>query len=700
MRTKTWIVLVMSAALALTTGAKLKDTQQDLRPEAQLQAAINKETVEGDLRGAIELYKKITALPDAGRATVATALLRMGLCHEKLGSVEATKAYERLVREFADQKETVAAAQARLAALGQGPASAEGVTIRQVLADAPLYGAQGEPSRDGSYLTFRTAEGDLAIRDLATGQVRQLTNYKSDRGSAWNSVPSPDGKQIAYLWREPGAWEMRVVGLDGAEPRVLCSKADADVARPSDAVRPFPADWSPDGTSILIVLWHFMDPGSEIALVSARDGSVRILKDFDKRLTERPRFSPDGRFIVFDRQQRPGEKSDIFVLALDGGLEIPLIEHPANDMSPDWTPDGKGILFFSDRTGTMGAWWIPVADGSPQGTPELLKRNVQGGMGFTRNGSYYYSIRTEMMDVYIAELDLTTGKLISAPRAATQRFVGSNGGPDWSPDGRQLLFSSKLGPGAPEDRWGPCVLSSESGEVRELASKFDRIRHVRWAPDGRSVLASVDSGHVRIDVQTGDAVRIPPLLADVVWLPAMSHDCKSVFYQTVFHDTKRFCVMERDIETGEDRELYSTATRFAFASRLSLSPDGRQLAFVFNEDDGNSSKTLKVLPAAGGETRDVMRGLQIPYLEAPIAWTPDGASLLFLRQPQDRNSKTELWAVSVQGGEPRKLGLSVEGMIDISVNPDGRRIAFTQVRSCDEVWVMENFLPASQSPRK
>jgi Tol biopolymer transport system component len=695
MRTKTWIALVLSAALVLALAAAQKDTQKDLSAEAQLQAAIVKETVEGNLQRAIEQYEAIAALSDADRATVATALLRMGQCYEKLGRGEARKAYERVVQNFSDQKDQVATARMRLAALGREPSLANGVVVRQVWADAPRYGAQGEPSRDGTYLTFRTAGEDLAIRDLATGQIRQLTKHQSGRQSAWNSVPSPDGKQIAYLWREADAWELRVIGLDGAEPRVLCHKEDAD------AVRPFPADWSPDGTSILIVLWHFMDPGSEIALVSARDGSVRILKDFDKRLTERPRFSPDGRFIAFDRQQRPGEKSDLFVLALDGGREIPLIEHPANDMSPDWTPDGKGILFFSDRTGTMSAWWIPVAEGSPHGTPELLKPNIRGRyLGFTRNGSYYYSMSTEMSDVYIAELDPTTGKLISAPRAADQLFIGSNGVPDWSPDGRQLLFSSKRGPGAPGDNWVPCIRSMESGEVRVLGSRLVHVSHVRWAPGGRSVLALATDpassfGAFRFDVQTGDVVPIPMPPEFIGWLPAASRDGRSVYYQAAFKGPRRYCVMERDLETGKDRELYSGDARFR--SRLALSPDGRQLAFVLGDQPENEFPVIKIMPAAGGEARDVLRGVQLPLCEAPIAWTPDGASLLFIKQLGPTPlSKTELWAVSVQGGEPRKTELAADGMRDICLHPDGRHIAFTEVKVRDGILVLENFLPAAR----
>jgi Tol biopolymer transport system component len=688
MRTHRWIALAMSAALALLLGAEQKDTQKDPRAEAQLQAAINKETVEGDLKGAIDLYQKLADGSD--HAVAAKALVRLGQCYEKLGSAEARKAYERVVREFSDQGETVAVARARLVALGRGPGSAVGVTVRQVWA-GPDVDTFGEPSRDGAYLSFRTGSEDVGIRDLATGQIRQLTKHQNVIQSAYSSVPSPDGEQVAYGWyQDDYREELRVVGLDGAAPRVLYSDAEVEWAEPTD--------WSPDGKNILTVLSR-KDGTSQIALVSAQDASVRILKNFDQRTPGRPRFSPDGRYIAYALQQTPESVvCDIFVLALDGGREIPLIQHPANDVDPDWTPDGKRILFLSSRTGTMGAWWIRVAEGHPQGTPELVKPDLGldlAPMGFVRNGSYYYGVHTEMSDVYIAELDLETGRVISAPSPATQRFVGSNSRPDWSPDGRQLLFLSKRGPGA----WGArafCVRSTESGEVRELPSKLERVPRARWSPDARSLLViamhpTEGIGLFRIDVQTGDFVAVPGPAGYYGMLPVTSRDGKAMFYQAAFKEPKRSCLLARDLETGEDKELYSVVDPTFFPGFAALSPDGRQLAFA-EVVDMESPMVLKTIPTAGGEARDLLRGVQLPF-PAQIAWTADSSSLLFAKRPTSLDSKTELWLISVQGGEPRKLELAADGMRDICLHPDGRHIAFTEVKNRDEVWVMENFLP-------
>lgn len=149
--------------------------------------------------------------------------------------------------------------------------------------------------------------------------------------------------------------------------------------------------------------------------------------------------------------------------------------------------------------------------------------------------------------------------------------------------------------------------------------------------------------------------------------------------------------MVRDLETGEDKELYCIADPAYFPGFAALSPDGLQLAIV-EVADMESPMVLKVIPAAGGESRDLLRGVQLPF-PAQTAWTPDGSSLLFARQSSPHNSKTELWLISVQSGEQRKLDLAADGMRYICLHPDGRHIAFTEVKNKDEVWVMENFLP-------
>ena len=100
----------MAAAVVLTLNS-----MQAQEPEVQLEAATHMELVASDLRGAIERYQSLSRTPGVPRSIAAAALLRMARCLEKLGNrTEARAAYERLIRDYADQPAS-ASARSRLA---------------------------------------------------------------------------------------------------------------------------------------------------------------------------------------------------------------------------------------------------------------------------------------------------------------------------------------------------------------------------------------------------------------------------------------------------------------------------------------------------------------------------------------------------------------------------------------------------------
>src|SRR5713226_7646261 len=108
--------------LAVTTlagllAASFAIAQKDDQAEVLLQAANHKQLVEGQLEEAIQLYQRVVREFANNRALAAKALVQMGQCYEKLGKTEARKAYERVLRDYGDQNEAAAQARARLAAL-------------------------------------------------------------------------------------------------------------------------------------------------------------------------------------------------------------------------------------------------------------------------------------------------------------------------------------------------------------------------------------------------------------------------------------------------------------------------------------------------------------------------------------------------------------------------------------------------------
>jgi TPR repeat protein len=104
-------------AIAVVTGvafgvAVLLHAQTPRSAEVQMKAAQHKAEVEGDLKGAIDLYRRISQSGD--RALAATALVRMAECYQKLGDEQAHRIFEQVVREYGDQKDAVEIARAHL----------------------------------------------------------------------------------------------------------------------------------------------------------------------------------------------------------------------------------------------------------------------------------------------------------------------------------------------------------------------------------------------------------------------------------------------------------------------------------------------------------------------------------------------------------------------------------------------------------
>ena len=84
-------------------------------PEAQLEAAIHREVVEGNLSGAVDAYRSLASRPGTPRPVAARAYLQIGLCQEKAGQrKEAYDTYRRLVTDYGDQTEMVALAKTKL----------------------------------------------------------------------------------------------------------------------------------------------------------------------------------------------------------------------------------------------------------------------------------------------------------------------------------------------------------------------------------------------------------------------------------------------------------------------------------------------------------------------------------------------------------------------------------------------------------
>ena len=683
--------LTMAAAIAAATLAAPAWAQNADRAEVALHRAMKKESVDGNLKAAIEQYNKILAQKATPRPVAARALFQLGQCQEKLGQGEARKAYERLVREYGDQAGIVTQARARLAALG---GARSGLSYRQVWGGKGTLGAVSPDGRYLSYVDWDT--GDLALHDLVANTDRRLTNegtWNQSSEYAWLSAISRDGKQVAYAWyNAKGRYELRIVSLETAgftEPRRLFDNEDVTDIEPYD--------WSPDG-KWLAVTWQAKDRTAQTGLASTQDGSLRVLKSSFGGPT-RMFFSPDGKHLGFDLPAGDQIGRNIFVLTVDGTGETEAVVGPSQNIMMGWSPDGKRLLFASDRSGSMGLWAIPMAEGKPRGAPELVRPNTgTQSLGVTASGALYLGVRIVNRDIYVASLDFNTGKLLSPPTRPIQTFTGSNSQPEWSPDGKYLAYVSRRG--RLGDDWILVIRSVETGQVRELRPNMGIVYLPRWAPDGRSFVfgrggsSQGRQGIYRIDAATGETTPIA-VSSPGSWfqMPQWSPDGKKIYYTvTPYRDA---ALIERDLASGSERRLI----RREGLLFLSVSPDGRTVAGT-SLDPSSKSSSLLLIPIDGGEPRELLRVTAPQRFWPMVAWMPDGRSVVVRKMlSESENASEELWLVPVGDGQPRKLGIDKLslGNSPISIHPDGRQIAYLSGETKKEVWILENFLPAAKA---
>ena len=572
-----------------------------------------------------------------------------------------------------------------------GISATKHITLRQVWSGTKVD-LLGGTSPDGRYLSYVDWEtGDLAIYEIATGNKRRLT----DKGT-WNESDefamfsrwSPDGKQIVYDWYTKNNSHLRVVGIDGSKPRILYR---------NDEVKWIETyDWSPDGKHILA--WFERNDGTtQIVLVSVADGSVRILKTHNLKWIRNMCFSPDSRYIVYSyRQKEDSLNLDISVMPVDGSHEIPLIQHPAHDFVLGWAPDGKNILFASDRTGTLGAWLIAVEDGKPQGESELIKPDIGrlGSLGFTKDGSFYYGISRGSDDVYIATLDQQTGKILTPQKKVIERHEGSNVAAAYSPDGKYLAYIYQLGFVAHNRSRQNilCIRSLETGKEREFPVNLNfitRSSSPRWSPNGRSVIVTgsdnKDYVAYEIDIKSGEVNTL-----------VQSHSCewardgKAVVYMRPDAEAKKMHILLRDLETGTEEEIYKSTGKDYSPYNMRISPDGQWLAVRCIRPT-----SIKILPVSGGEPQTLPNFEKLASGHKSIAWTPDSNFIIF---PGDvKEGRHPLYRISRESGKAEKLGLLMNRYYGLDVHPNGQRILVSGSESASEseVWVMENFLPGA-----
>jgi Tol biopolymer transport system component len=686
-------LFVILVASLLTGGMSFTSAQQGTaEAEKLLASGHHKAAIDGDLKGAIEEYRKAVAAAASNRALAAQALLRMAECHQKLGDAEAQAIYQRLAREYADQKDIAAIARARLGVETTAVAAGD-----RAVWTGPKVDVFGQVSPDGRYITYVDWGGDqnLIAHDLMTNTDRPLTVTGPSVGFsqfAEYSTISRDGRQVAYAWlNDKGRYDLRIVPLMGkapSQPRVFFAGVDGMSIGPKD--------WSPDGRFVAVNIRR-QDGTGQIGIVTILDGSLRVLRSVHWRGANKILFSPDGRFLAYDLPADGDEaQRHVHVMAVDASTESGVVVHASRNFVMAWAPDGRHLLFASDRTGETGLWAQPMAHGKPSGAAVLLRPNIASSisLGLTASGTMHVYRGRSANYVQVASLDLAAARVEPLP-GSVQRFVGAGGGPSWSPDGKYLAYRT-----CDTQPRAVCTIeiaTMETGQTRRLRPMLSYLGDPRWSKDGRSFLT--DGTDVkgrralyRIDAETGDLSFIHERPGAIVqWSP----DERTIYYRL------GGSIIERTLATGAERVLFRERARGNSIS-IKVSPDGKHIASI---EVAGDIRTLFLIPIAGGSPQELWRTNPPESADGfALEWTPDSQALLVSKSWDSR--RRERWLLPVAApSQARRIEIDAEwqgAMGGLALHPDGRRVAFTAAAGDRgaEVWAIENVLPGTVARSK
>jgi len=209
-----------------------------------------------------------------------------------------------------------------------------------------------------------------------------------------------------------------------------------------------------------------------------------------------------GSKIAFhgDREGRD-ELDEIYVISADGErLVTPTThDHDCNAISPRWSPDGHRIAFHCATGVVFAEIYLINADGT--GMHQLTHMTEQGlgaiFASWSPNGKKIaFTNGLPPMHIYVIDVDSADGIGTQLTHLAANR-------PDWSPDGRKLVFHSNRGNGVTNQIY---VADIDDPDLAVQLTSTDRANQIpRWSPNGKKItFESFRDGSREIYVMNAD----------------------------------------------------------------------------------------------------------------------------------------------------------------------------------------------------
>ena len=546
------------------------------------------------------------------------------------------------------------------------------------------------------YIDWST-DGNLVVRDLASGATRDLTKKTVHDDEAESAQFSPDGKRILFDWTDSkgNMDEFRTITPDGTDPTSLYRVSLAHAGL-------WPAMWTADGNSIL--MWVSQFDSNHVK----RSGSLAFLPSTGG--TPRPIpgegvgdavISPDGRFIAGTK--RPN-KHDIVIISAADGKDVSRVVGSHDVTLIRYLADG--VVYVSERGGSPGVWKQALSNGKPQGEPRLVRGDLwrlfagDKGVWLDAAGRLYYEINAGDRDAYMVNIDAQTGRTRSQPMRLSKAPGADYSSPQFSPDGKYVAMITRPSGKPPE-----VLIRSLSGdEVRRFPLVARVAISAQWIPGSQALAVTVfdstfNQNLVRLDLVSG---ALSVVVKQGGFSPvAFSPDGRTVYYGPHGRDEKGASkIVARELASGTERSVY-TAPVGSSALASAMSRDGKTLIVALVHSFREHSYKILAVSIVNGTVRDLSAAVSGADSanggQRALGFTADQtAQIILAPKLGDAAHTLTLWRVPLAGGAAAELGPAPKG-IEFNdrqttgswLSPDATRLVYVGGSLKTELWVID-----------
>jgi Tol biopolymer transport system component/tRNA A-37 threonylcarbamoyl transferase component Bud32 len=533
-------------------------------------------------------------------------------------------------------------------------------------------------SPDGKFVAYAAGNSSqlrVFIRPVAGGRSIAL----SDDSTVLSALPrwSRDGAQLLVVTLE-GITVAPAFGGAGTLRRVVPAGLGGVVA----------ADWSPDGREIVFVRGDslFVTPldGRPPRLLGRQGGFNTCA------------WSPGGEWIACVSgnlpYQLPGPSfgnlapSALQLIPVSGGAPIEIAPATSLNHSPVWAPDGRSLLFVSDRDGPRDIYQQDLgSDGRPRGAA----RRLSTGLGVQSLSLSADGLRMAY-SVYLARSNLWSMPVPANPPVGLAGAVQLTTGnqiieqPTLSPDGRWLVYDSNIKGNS--DLWR---IPAGGGTPEQLTSEPWNEFSGEISPDGRILAyhAMRTAGIRQIEIKPLDGGPVERVTQDS--LQWSNPDWSADGNRLVFFDLVRF-QMAMVIRTGPGQ--WSAPRALGFGAGPQFSPDGRTLIYgtLLREPGAAPRIAYMVMPADSGPATVVYAPGPGDPIPGGVQWGNDGRTVYF--KTHDVAGRALIWSLPITGGKPRLL-VRFDDLnrpsFRLAIATDGKTLFFTIEDRQSDVFVAE-----------